>query len=68
VLMSQLETEELFTTKEMAAAIKFSVQTLDSWRKKGVVPCIWINHIVRYRPSAVFKALRKFEGKGRVAL
>ena len=66
--MTKLETEEslesLYTAKEMARLLKVSQPTLDSWRKQGVIPCIWRGYIVRYERSKVLAALRKFQRKG----
>jgi predicted site-specific integrase-resolvase len=63
--MPKLETEEaLSTPKEMARMLQISQSTLDTWRKKGIVPCVWLGYIIRYERKAVLEALRKVQRKG----
>jgi DNA-binding transcriptional MerR regulator len=63
--MPKLETEEpLYTAKEMADLLKISQPTLDTWRKKGLVPCVWQGYIIRYERGKVLEALRKVQRKG----
>jgi predicted site-specific integrase-resolvase len=63
--MPKLETEEpLYTAKEMADFLKVSQPTLDTWRKAGVIPCVWQGYIIRYERAKVLEALRKVQRKG----
>ena len=34
-------------------------ETLDAWRKKGIVPCIKVRHVIRFDSDRVLKALAK---------
>jgi hypothetical protein len=43
----------------MADIIQASAETLDAWRKKGIVPCIKVRHVIRFDPDRVLKALAK---------
>jgi hypothetical protein len=54
----------LLTTAHMASLIQASPETLTAWRKKGIVPCVKIQHVIRFDPERVLEALAKFEGKG----
>jgi hypothetical protein len=51
----------LLTTQQMARVIAVSPETLDAWRKKGLVPCIKIRHVIRFDSDRVLKALAKLE-------
>jgi predicted site-specific integrase-resolvase len=63
--MSKLEIEEpLYTAKEMAGILKVSQPTLDTWRKNGVIPCVWQGYVIRYERAAVLQALRNVPRKG----
>jgi predicted site-specific integrase-resolvase len=63
--MPKLATEEaLCTPKEMARILKVSQGTLDTWRKNGTIPCVWLGYIIRYERKAVLEALRKTQRKG----
>ena len=53
----------LLKTEEMAEIIQVSPETLDAWRKKGLVPCIKVRHVIRFNPDRVLKALAKLETK-----
>jgi DNA-binding transcriptional MerR regulator len=53
----------LVTTKEMAKIIRVSPQTLDTWRKKNLIPHITIRHVIRFNPERVLAALAKLETK-----
>jgi hypothetical protein len=54
----------LLTTVNMASLIQTSPETLTTWRKKGIVPCVKIQHVIRFDPDRVLAALAKLEGKG----
>jgi hypothetical protein len=51
----------LLTTQEMAAVIKVSPETLTVWRKKRIVPCVKIKHVIRFDAERVLAALAKLE-------
>jgi hypothetical protein len=45
--------------REAAAAIGISVGELDSWTKKGIIPCVRIGRIILYPVSAIWDWLNK---------
>jgi hypothetical protein len=45
----------------MSALITVSPETLTVWRKKGIVPCVKIKHVIRFNPDRVLAALAKLE-------
>jgi hypothetical protein len=53
----------LLTTVNMASLIQTSPETLTTWRKKGIVPCIKLQHVIRFDPDRVLEALAKLEKK-----
>ena len=53
--------QRLLTTQEMSALITVSPETLTVWRKKGIVPCVKIKHVIRFNPDRVLAALAKLE-------
>jgi predicted site-specific integrase-resolvase len=59
--MAALDTELLYTGRETARMLKISEPTLATWRKKGLIPCVWIGYVVRYEPERVLAALRKIK-------
>jgi DNA-binding transcriptional MerR regulator len=61
--MPILDTELLYTGREMARMLKVSEPTLATWRKKGLIPCVWIGYVVRYEPAKVLAVLRKIQRK-----
>jgi predicted DNA-binding transcriptional regulator AlpA len=45
--------------REAAAAIGISVGELDTWTKRGIIPCVRIGRIVLYPVSAIQDWLKK---------
>jgi len=61
--MPTISPRRLLNSKQMAEATGVSSQTLDSWRKQGIIPCIRIRHVIRFDPDRVLRALQKREIK-----
>lgn len=50
--------KEYYTTKELAASLSVTAQTIKNWVKKGYIPCIRITaKTIRFDPDAVVAAL-----------
>ncbi|MBE3145069.1 MAG: helix-turn-helix domain-containing protein [Planctomycetes bacterium] len=50
--------------REAAAAIGISVGELDTWTKKGIIPCVRVGRIVLYPVSTIWDWLNKQAQQG----
>jgi excisionase family DNA binding protein len=53
------EAEQLLTRKQAAERFRVTTRTLDRWRARGLLKCVVVGRVVRFRPEDLTDVVRR---------